>query len=113
MVKEMIQDFSYPIEEMGEIIRISKKDSLEGKIEFSAGIGLPSVSYPIIKDIDNIIHVPKTIKSSLSDKKIVPEFVIFRTSGNIHSLSVDIYELKEPIRTLGFLFRRFLHILPK
>jgi hypothetical protein len=113
MIKEMIKDFSYPIEEMGVRIGISKKDSLEGKIEFSAGIGLPSVSYPIIKDIDNMILVPKTIKYSLSDKKIVPEFVIFRTSENSHSLTVDIYELEKPIRTLGFLFRRFFHILPK
>jgi hypothetical protein len=90
MIKEMIQDFSYPIEEMGEIVRISKKDTIEGKIEFSAGIGLPSVSYPINKDIDNIIHVPKTINSSLSGKKTVPEFVIFRTSENIHLLTIDI-----------------------
>jgi hypothetical protein len=113
MIKEMIQDFSYPIEEMGEIIRISKKDSLDGKIEFSSGIGLPSASYPIIKDTDYRILVPKTITSSLSDKKLVPEFVIFRTSENIHSLIVDIYKINKPIRTLGFLFRRFLHILPK
>ena len=113
MIKEMIKDFSYPIEEMGEIIKISKKESLDGKIEFSTSISSDSKSYPIIKDIDNMILVPKTIKSSLSDKKIVPEFVIFRTSENIHSLTIDIYELKEPIRTLGFLFRRFLHILPK
>jgi hypothetical protein len=108
MIKEMIKDFSYPIEEMGEIIKISKKVSLDGKIEFSTSISSDSKSYPIIKDIDNEIHIPKTI-----NKNIVPEFAILRTSENIHSLTVEIFELKEPIRTLGFLFRRFLHILPK
>jgi hypothetical protein len=93
---------------MGEIIKISKKESLDGKIEFSTSISSDSKSYPIIKDIDNVIHVPKTF-----NKNIVPEFAILRTSENIHSLTVEIFELKEPIRTLGFLFRRFLHILPK
>ena len=91
MIKKIIKDFSYPIEEMGKRIIIRKKDSLEGKFEFSAGIGLPSVSYPTIKDIDNIILVPKTIKSSLSDQDIIPKLVIFRTSENIYSIIVDVF----------------------
>jgi len=108
MLKTMMTDFSYPIEEMGEIVKIPKRHSLDGKIEFLTSNGSDTKSYPIVKDIDNEIHVPKTLNNN-----IVPEFAILRTSEDIHSLTVEIIELKEPIRTLGFLFRKFLHILPK
>ena len=108
MLKKMMTDFSYPIEEMGEIIKIPKRHSLDGKIEFSTSNGSDTKSYPIIKDIDNEIHVPKTI-----NKNMVPEIAILRTSEDIHSLTVEIFELREPIRTFGYLFLRLLHILPK
>ena len=91
MTKKIIKDFSYPIEEFGKRIIIRKKDSVEGKFEFSAGVGLPSISYPTIKEIENIILVPNTIKSSLSDQDVIPQFVIFRTSENIYSIIVDVF----------------------
>jgi hypothetical protein len=108
MLKTMMTDLSYPIGEMGDIINIPRRHSLDGKIEFSISNGLDTKSYPIVNDIDNEIHVPKTLNNN-----IVPEFATLRTSADIHSLTVEIVELKEPIRTLGFLFRKFLHILPK
>jgi len=91
MIKRIIKDFPYPIEEMGKRIIIRKKDSVEGKFEFSSGTGSPSVSYPMLKDIDNIITVPKTIESSLTGQNIAPQFVIFRTSENIPSIIVDVF----------------------
>ncbi len=47
MLKTMMTDFSYPTEEMGEIIKIPKRHSLDGKIEFSTSNESDTKSYPI------------------------------------------------------------------
>lgn len=86
-------DYPYPVAEMGNIITISKENSINGNIEFSAGTGLPSNSFVIQIDKEYRFGIPKVIKEPLVEtiKEYRTEYIIFRTKEKINSIIIDIF----------------------
>lgn len=89
MIKEVPINQIIPIAEMGNLFVIRKKNSINGKIEFSTGTGGESISYLLNMDEDKTFDIPKIIETR--HLKYIPKYVEFKTDEKLDSIIVDIF----------------------